>query len=1258
MPGSGTGTFGAGSEIFIGYEPTAVVAGDFNGDGISDLAATVSGANSVAILISKGAAGLAPPEYFGTSIEPSSLAVGDFNVDGKADLVSTHFNANVISVLLGDEAGAFASSSTELSGGARLAAGDFNGDGKPDLAIVSPPSIEIRLNNGAGGLSSPTYIQLGKNPRSIVIDDLNHDGKADLVVGHEFYAEVSVLLGNGAGGFSAPVTIAAPGGGGIIYGGDFNGDHNLDLAMTSSNNGVPAVAIMLGNGAGGFGSPSYIAVGGAPSSLAPADLNGDGKLDLAIANSYQGTLTILLGDGAGGFATAPYPPLHPASRSDFVTTGDLNKDGRIDLITANGEPNTVSVLLNNGSGFDSPVTFNPGTSPRTITVADFNIDGHPDLAVAMNSYAGNIAILNGDGLGNFSSPTFFVAGGAPNDLNASDFNGDGKPDLAVAGTPITSPNITLLLNTFKFQPCLSVEDAEVTESTSAVSNLVFTVNLSAAQSQPVKVNYILKENTAKSGVDYQHVSGRLVFAPGVTQQTVTVPIAGDELDEFDENLYLLLSNPANAGISRGQATGTIVDNDPEPTISIDDVSLAEGNFGSQNRAVFSLTLSAPSAKQISVTYAIGGGTATANSDYFFSAFNPIVVPPGTTKVNLIVSYGGENTYETDETFFINLSNPVNATIARGQGKGTILNDDPIPSIQMTNSFIEMEGANGPYNVFNVTLSHPSYQTITVNYATADGTAVAGSDYGATTGTVTINPGQTTQSVAVQVIDDNVDELTETFFMNLSSPVNATISTGQSQGQGLIYDNDGPTISINDVTVVEGNAGTVNANFTVTLSAPSVESVHVKYVTLAGTATSNVDYQRVTSSFTNLTIPAGATSATATVKGIGDSQIEPDETFSVILSDPISGTIADGQGVCTILDDDASPSLQLSQSSYSIGEAGGSAQVVVTRTNTSAAATVNYATSDTSGLNACNSVTGIASSRCDYALSIGTLRFAAGESSKTIFIPIIDDNIADGNETFTLTLSNPSGATLGTTTSAVVTITDNANTGGNPIDGAAFFIRQHYIDFLGREPEPAGLAGWLNVYNNCGTTVQQPCDRTEISSAFFRSEEFQTRASFVYRFYSAVGKIPLYEGFMPDFAKVSGFLSAQELEANKVAFVQEFMTRSDYQNLYGSISGNDAYVTALLNTLGLPNHARKAEWVTALNGGASRATVLRSVTEDGQVSQKYYNEAFVIMQYFGYLRRSADISYLNWIALMNSNGGDYRQMIDGFLNSAEYRNRSQ
>ncbi|HKR02470.1 MAG TPA: NF038122 family metalloprotease, partial [Pyrinomonadaceae bacterium] len=288
----------------------------------------------------------------------------------------------------------------------------------------------------------------------------------------------------------------------------------------------------------------------------------------------------------------------------------------------------------------------------------------------------------------------------------------------------------------------------------------------------------------------------------------------------------------------------------------------------------------------------------------------------------------------------------------------------------------------------------------------------------------------------------------------------------------------------------------------------------------------------------------------------------------------------------------SPTLQLNQASYQVSEGGGNIGVVVTRTDVSGTASVNYATSDTFPISQnCQATgTGIASSRCDYATSIGTLQFAAGEASKTIFIPIVDDNISDGNETFTITLSNPVGAGLGATTSAPVTIVDNANTAGNPIDTVPFFVRQHYIDLLGREPDPAGYQGWQDILNGCGTTVAQPCDRIEVSSAFFRSEEFQNRGYFVYRFYSAVNKIPLYEQFMPDLAKVSGFLSAQELENNKVAFVQEFMARSDYQTRYAGITDNTAYVDTLLGTLGLPNHSGRQGWINALNTGTSRAVV--------------------------------------------------------------------
>jgi hypothetical protein len=352
---------------------------------------------------------------------------------------------------------------------------------------------------------------------------------------------------------------------------------------------------------------------------------------------------------------------------------------------------------------------------------------------------------------------------------------------------------------------------------------------------------------------------------------------------------------------------------------------------------------------------------------------------------------------------------------------------------------------------------------------------------------------------------------------------------------------------------------------------------------------------------------------------------------------------------------------LNATSFVASEAGGTVQVVVTRTDTSGAATVDYSTSDSAGLNECNLVNGVGSSRCDYATSIGTLRFAAGEASKTIFVPLVDDGYGEGNETFTITLSNAVGTTLAAPASATITIQDNESSNvANPIDGVDFFIRQQYIDFLGREPDPAGLAGWRNVLNNCGTTVAPPCDRIEVSAGFFRSEEFQSRGYFIYRFYSAVGRIPLSNEFYPDFAKVSGFLSAEQLEANKAAYVNEFMARAEFQNKYAATFGNPtAYVDALLQTVGLPGHPSRTGWIALLNGSntaQNRGTVLRQLVESSEVFNKYFNEAFVIMQYFGYLRRTADASYLSWIQTMNSSGGDYRIIINGFMNSTEYRRR--
>jgi len=226
---------------------------------------------------------------------------------------------------------------------------------------------------------------------------------------------------------------------------DFNGDGNMDIA--SANYGSNNVSVLLGNGLGGFGTATNFAVGTAPQSITSADFNGDGKMDLASANQGSGNVSLILGNGLGGFSTptnfivggAPYPA--PIS----IITADFNGDGKMDLATANNGLDNVSILLGNGLGsFGTAANFFVGTwtDPQSIISADFNGDGNLDLATA-NLNADNVSILLGNGLGSFSAPTLFSVGTEPVSLINADFNGDGKMDLAVDN--YVSSNISILL---------------------------------------------------------------------------------------------------------------------------------------------------------------------------------------------------------------------------------------------------------------------------------------------------------------------------------------------------------------------------------------------------------------------------------------------------------------------------------------------------------------------------------------------------------------------------------------------------------------------------------------------------------------------------------------------------------------------------------------------------------------------------------------------------------------------------------------------
>jgi hypothetical protein len=352
-------------------------------------------------------------------------------------------------------------------------------------------------------------------------------------------------------------------------------------------------------------------------------------------------------------------------------------------------------------------------------------------------------------------------------------------------------------------------------------------------------------------------------------------------------------------------------------------------------------------------------------------------------------------------------------------------------------------------------------------------------------------------------------------------------------------------------------------------------------------------------------------------------------------------------------------LTISKADFFVDEGAGHVAIPVSRSpNAEGEVTVEYATSDTAGSKGCGESNPAASSRCDYVTMVGTLRFAQGETSKTIYVPLINDSYGEAEETFTLTLRNSRSASFGTHSAAKIHINanDGAGTTPNPVDQTAFFVRQHYLDFLSREPDPAGYAGWQDILNKC-PAGDTKCDRIEVSSAFFRSTEFQGRAYFIYRFYSAaLGRIPNYAGFIPDMSKVSGFLSDAQLEVNKAAFAAEFVTRPEFAAKYDASTTATAYVNALVKTAGvtLPNKQALIDDLTAKR--KTRAQVLRAVVESAEVYNKFYNQAFVVMQYHGYLRRDPDILYLDWIKTMDATKGDYRTMINGFVNSGEYRQR--
>ncbi|MBK7871854.1 MAG: hypothetical protein IPJ74_14825 [Saprospiraceae bacterium] len=549
---------------------------------------------------------------------------------------------------------------------------------------------------------------------------------------------------------------------------------------------------------------------------------------------------------------------------------------------------------------------------------------------------------------------------------------------------------------------ISIDDVSLAEGNAGTTNFIFTVSLSKVVSTAVTVNFTTADGTATlANLDYNMNSNSITFpANGAGQsQTITVQVVGDVFGEPNETFFVNLTsiqgNPPNISFADAQGLGTILDDDL--SFSINDVTLAEGDAGTTN---FTFTVTRTSTATVeSIDFTTANNTATTGDNDYVLNSGTLNFAIGDNSETITVVVNGDMKVELDETFFVNLSNQSNGSIADGQGLGTITNDDQ--ATLSVSSVSNPEGDMGTQTyTFTVTLDKEVDVPFMVDINANDGTATQPSDY--LPNSATLNFAGTageTETFDVTVNDDMIVEPNETFVVGLHSltVTGRNIVLGPA-GTGTITNDDAATITIDDVTMMEGDAGTVNFVFSVTLSKVVSTAVSVDFIATGVTAASGVDFNPNSGTVIFPANGAGQTQ-TITVQVIGDVMGEANETFTVDLSNIVgspSVTFADAQGLGTILDDDLA--FSINDVTLSEGNAGTTNfTFTVTRTSTATAESIQYATADNTATTGDN----------DYVSTNGTLNFAIGDDSETISVTINGDLKVEPNETFFVNLSNAS-----------------------------------------------------------------------------------------------------------------------------------------------------------------------------------------------------------------------------------------------------------
>ncbi len=833
-----------------------------------------------------------------------------------------------------------------------------------------------------------------------------------------------------------------------------------------------SVTVSVGAATAEEGSPVEfpVTLSGAASSdvvLTWSTSDGTATADDDYTPVSSGTLTILAGETSGTLSVSTIEDAVAEDAETFevtiaadslpsgVTLGTSTATGTIE----NDDSVTVSVgaaTAEEGSPVEFPVTLS-GEASSDVVLTWSTSDG---TATADDDYApvssGTVTILAGATSGTLSVSTIEDAVAEDAETFEVTIAADSLPAGVTLGTSTATGTIE--------------NDDSVTVSVGAAtaeegSPVEFPVTLSGAASSDVVLTWSTSDGTATADDDYTPVSsGTLTILAGETSGTLSVSTIEDAVAEDAETFEVTIaadSLPSGVTLGTSTATGTI-ENDDSVTVSVGAATAEEGS-----PVEFPVTLSGEASSDVVLTWSTSDGTATADDDYAPVSSGTVTILAGATSGTLSVSTIEDAVAEDAETFEVTIaadSLPAGVTLGTSTATGTIENDDSV-----TVSVGAATAEEGSPVEFPVTLSGAASSDVVLTWSTSDGTATADDDYTpVSSGTLTILAGETSGTLSVSTIEDAVAEDAETFEVTIAADsLPAGVTLGTSTATGTIENDDSVTVSVGAATAEEGSP----VEFPVTLSGAASSDTVLTWSTSDGTAVSGDDYTEVSSG--TVTIPAGATSGTLSVPTVNDALVEGDETFTVTIAAatlPAGVTLGTSTATGTIEDDD---SLTASVSA--------SADTVTEGPGASAAFTVTLSGGEsTASVEVTYTVDGTASPGTDYEAPSGTLTILAGQSSGTISIPILADEVLDPDETVVVSLTGASTAKGSVSASGQATVTI-AEAGMATVSvGAASASEGTALEFPVTQTIAASSDTVLTWSTSDGTAVSGD-DYTEVSS---------------------------------------------------------------------------------------------------------------------------------------------------------------------------------